>query len=248
MIKEIVVKGTPKEIEMELRSSGVRGPTSPWIFGETLTDEELKTRAKRKFNITPETIKDIESGKDVWLRNNISGVVACAGEIKRCLSDEQTRLWERAGGAYVDKPSVPLGKAYWMNNDSGLSRGPGGALEDWLHSEVIEFGPHISSLALVSDPAFVVPVIITGHALSRLKERGITQQQVVQTCIHGAKVTRDCIDADNPDHRVVKRMDKETLCRHGNIPNDLIVVCKKNYKGSWVEVITAYWEGSEKTT
>jgi len=212
---------------------GVTNLTSVWV--EDHHDyNTLEKNAGKRCNLTPEVIDDIEEGKEVWIRNNVTGFIDRAIAIKRHHSTEDLHIWREAK---TEPLRQATGKAYWME-----CREKGYEIRDWAYLEKVERPqsktPWLASVALSGGGGMgIAPVVICGHGLDQLDVRQIRQDEVVHVCIHGETIQKGYND------RIVRAL--KVRDRRNPVPSsikrELHVVIKKNYDAQCCEVITAFW-------
>ena len=214
-----------------VKKMGVTNLTSVWSEDDHHT---LQQKAAKRCNLTPDVIKAIEDGKETWIRNNVTGFIDRAMEIRRHHSQEDLHTWREAETEPLEKAT---GKAYWME-----CREKGYEIRDWAYLEKVDRPqsetPWLTSVALQSTPGLgIAPVVICGHGLDQLDIRKIQQDEVVHVCIHGETIQKGY------DDRIVRAL--KVRDRRNPVPSsikrELHVVIKKNYDAQCCEVITAFW-------
>ena len=218
-----------------VKKMGVANLTSVWEEDDHHT---LQQEAAKRCNLTPDVIKAIENGEEIWIRNNVTGFIDRAMKIRRHHSDEDLDIWRAAETEPLRKAT---GKAYWME-----CREKGYEIRDWAYLEKVQRPrsetPWLTSVAIQSDGTFgISPVVICGHGLDQMDTRQILQDEVVLACIHGHFIQGSGKNTGQPDDRVVKSFFATDRRDPHGPKRELRVVIKKNYDAHCCEVITAWW-------
>ena len=212
-----------------VKKMGVANLTSVWLEDDHHT---LQQEAAKRCNLTPDVIKAIEDGEEIWIRNNVTGFIDRAIAIKRHHSTEDLHIWREAK---TEPLRQATGKAYWME-----CREKGYEIRDWAYLEKVERPqsktPWLASVALSGGGGMgIAPVVICGHGLDQMDARQIRQDEVVHVCIHGETIQKGYND------RIVRALKVRDRRGPEFTKRELYVVIKKNYDAQACEVITAYW-------